>query len=308
MSVEPEAGDRRALLAERLRRKSEQDSAVPLSYAQRRLWFLDQLQPGSAVYNVPLGYDITGPLRVEALERALTEVVRRQEILRTAFRSTGGTPHQVVLPPEPVTIAVVDLTAPGRSADEVARLADEEAGAPFDLVAGRAIRARLLRVADERHRLLVTVHHLACDAFSVGVLGKELAVQYRAALAGQPGPESDLPMQYADFAEWQDSTLAGPELDRLLAYWTDRLAGMRTRHLPTDHPARRCRATGAPRSRSSCRRTRSSGWRSWPGRKASRCSPSCSPRSRCCSGRTSARTRSWSAPRSPAGNGPNSPD
>lgn len=235
-AVEPEAEDRRALLAELLRRRSEQDSAVPLSYAQRRLWFLDQLQPGSAVYNVPLGYDITGPLHVDALERALTEVVRRQEILRTAFRSTGGTPHQVVLPPAPVTIPVVDLTAPGRTADEVARLADEEAGTPFDLVAGRTIRARLLRLDEHRHRLLVTVHHLACDAFSVGVLGKELAVQYRAALAGRQQQEPDPAMQYADFAEWQDSTLAGPELDRLLAYWKDRLAGMPTRHLPTDHP------------------------------------------------------------------------
>ena len=234
--VEPEAGERRALLAELLRRRSEQDSAVPLSYAQRRLWFLDQLQPGSAVYNVPLGYDITGPVHVEALERALTEVVRRQEVLRTAFRSAGGTPHQVVLPPEPVTIPVVDLTAPGRSADEVARLADEEAGGPFDLVAGRTIRARLLRLAEQRHRLLITVHHLACDAFSVGVLGEEIAVQYRAALTGLPPGEPDLPMQYADFAEWQDSALAGPELDRLLAYWKNRLAGMPTRHLPTDHP------------------------------------------------------------------------
>ncbi|WP_152551942.1 MupA/Atu3671 family FMN-dependent luciferase-like monooxygenase [Actinokineospora spheciospongiae] len=235
-AVEMEAEERRALLAELLRRRSEQDSAVPLSYAQRRLWFLDQLQPGSAVYNVPLGYDITGPVHVGALERALTEVVRRQEVLRTAFRSTGGTPHQVVLPPEPVTVPVVDLTAPGRSADEVARLADEEAGAPFDLVAGRTIRARLLRLAEQRHRLLITVHHLACDAFSVGVLGEELAVQYRAALTGLPPGEPDLPMQYADFAEWQDSALAGPELDRLLAYWKNRLAGMPTRHLPTDHP------------------------------------------------------------------------
>ncbi|KDN22573.1 condensation domain-containing protein, partial [Amycolatopsis rifamycinica] len=235
-TIEPEAGDRRAQLAALLRQRSQEDSETPLSYAQRRLWFLDQLQPGSAVYNVPLGYDITGPLDVPALEQALTEVVRRHEILRTAFRSTGGTPHQVVLPPVPVSVPVVDLTAPGRTADEVARLADEEAGTPFDLVAGRVIRARLLRLADRRHRLLITVHHLACDASSVGVLGRELEAQYRAALAGADRREPELPMQYADFAEWQQDTLDGPELDRLLAYWTDRLAGMPTRHLPTDHP------------------------------------------------------------------------
>ena len=214
---------------------ADEDSSAPLSYAQQRLWFLDQLQPGSSIYNVPLGYDITGPLHRTALEQALTEVVRRHEILRTAFRSTGGTPHQVVLPPAPVSIPVVDLTAPGRTADEVARLADEEAGAPFDLVAGRVVRARLLRLGEQRHRLLLTVHHLACDGASVGTLGREIEVQYLAALTGRERHEPDLPMQYADFAEWQQSTLAGPELDRLLAYWTDRLAGMPAQHLPTDH-------------------------------------------------------------------------
>ncbi|UJW29903.1 LLM class flavin-dependent oxidoreductase [Saccharothrix sp. AJ9571] len=228
--------ERRALLADLLRRRSEQESEYPLSYAQRRLWFLDQLQPGSAVYNVPLGYDITGPLDVTALERAMTEVVRRHEILRTAFRSSGGTPYQVVLPPAPVTVAVVDLTAPGRSVDEVTRLADDEAGAAFDLAAGPMIRALLLRLSDHVHRLLITVHHLACDAWSVRVLGTELEARYRAALTGQVGLEPDLTMQYADYAEWQLSTLAGSELDRLLAYWRARLAGMPTRHLPTDHP------------------------------------------------------------------------
>nr|QEO73849.1 condensation domain-containing protein [uncultured bacterium] len=235
-AVEPRADERRALLADLLRRRSEQDALSPLSYAQRRLWFLDQLQPGSAVYNVPLGYDITGPLDVAALEQALAEVVRRHEILRTAFGSTGGTPHQVVLRPAAVPIPVVDLTAPGRSPEEAARLADDEAGASFDLEAGRVIRACLLRLDTHLHRLLITVHHLACDAWSVGVLGRELGVQYRAALAGAERREPDLPMQYADFAEWQHNTLAGPELDRLLAYWKDRLAGMPTRHLPTDHP------------------------------------------------------------------------
>ncbi|MEU1866299.1 MupA/Atu3671 family FMN-dependent luciferase-like monooxygenase [Streptomyces gardneri] len=217
----------------------EEDGPAPLSYAQQRLWFLDQLQPGSSVYNVPLGYDITGPLHRTALEQALAEVVRRHEILRTSFRSTGGTPHQVVLSPAPVSVPVVDLTAPGRTAHEIAqeaaRLADEEAGTPFDLVAGRVIRARLLRLGEQQHRLLLTVHHLACDAASVATLGKEIEVQYLAALSGQERREPDLPMQYADFADWQQSTLAGPELDRLLAYWKDNLAGMPAHHLPTDH-------------------------------------------------------------------------
>jgi len=225
------ADQRRALLADLLKRRAEAETSFPLSYAQRRLWFLDQLQPHSAVYNVPLGYDITGPLDVTALQRALTEVVRRHEILRTAFRAADGTPRQVVLPPVPVPIPVVDVTP-----DEAEALARVEAGASFDLVAGQVIRARLLRLDEHRHRLLITVHHLACDAESVRVLGAEIETRYRAALAGQLGPEPDPPMQYADFAEWQLRTLAGPELDRLLAYWKARLTGLPTRHLPTDHP------------------------------------------------------------------------
>ncbi|GAB3441202.1 MupA/Atu3671 family FMN-dependent luciferase-like monooxygenase [Actinophytocola sediminis] len=228
--------ERRALLADLLRRRSEQESEYPLSYAQRRLWFLDQLQPGSAVYNVPLGYDITGRLDVTALERAMTDMVRRHEILRTAFRSSDGMPYQVILPPAPVTLPVVDLTAPGRTVDEVGQLADDEAAAPFDLAVGPMIRAVLLRLGDDLHRLLVTVHHLACDAGSIRVIGTELEANYRAALSGQMSGEPELPMQYADYAEWQVSTLAGPELDRLLAYWRERLADLPTRHLPTDHP------------------------------------------------------------------------
>lgn len=187
------AAQRRALLADLLRRRAEQDGR-PLSYAQRRLWFLDQLQPGSAVYNVPLGYDVTGPLDVAALERALTEVVRRHEILRTVYRAVGGTPHQVVLPPEPVTVPVVDVTAPGRGPEEVERLAAEhaaeEAGASFDLASGPVFRVRLLRMGEQRHRLLITVHHIACDAASVRVLGAELEAAYRAAVP--PAADGDI--------------------------------------------------------------------------------------------------------------------
>ncbi|WP_051732397.1 MupA/Atu3671 family FMN-dependent luciferase-like monooxygenase [Kitasatospora phosalacinea] len=217
-----------------------EDDRAPLSYAQQRLWFLDQLQPGSSVYNVPLGYDITGPLDTDALQQALTETARRHEILRTAFRSAGGTPHQVVLPPAPLAVPVTDLTGPGRSPEQVAAraaaLADEEAAVPFDLVAGRVIRARLLRLGPEHHRLLLTVHHLACDAPAIGTLGKEIETHYRAALgAGGPRPD-ELPMQYADFAYWQQETLAGPELGRLLDHWKRHLEGMPAQNLPTDHP------------------------------------------------------------------------
>ncbi|OKJ02929.1 hypothetical protein AMK19_27770 [Kitasatospora sp. CB01950] len=216
------------------------DDRAPLSYAQQRLWFLDQLQPGSAVYNVPLGYDITGPLDADALQQALTETARRHEILRTAFRSVAGAPHQMVLAPAPVTVPVTDLTDRGDSPQQIAAraaaLADEEAGTPFDLLAGRVLRARLLRLGPEHHRLLLTVHHLACDAPSVGTLGKEIGTHYRAALTEGGRPPGELPMQYADFAHWQQETLAGPELTRLLGYWKQHLEGMPAQNLPTDHP------------------------------------------------------------------------
>ncbi|QKW23308.1 LLM class flavin-dependent oxidoreductase [Kitasatospora sp. NA04385] len=219
---------------------ADEDDRAPLSYAQQRLWFLDQLQPGSSVYNVPLGYDITGPLDADALQQALTETARRHEILRTAFRSVAGTPHQVVLAPAPVAVPVTDLTGPGRSPEQVAALAatlaDEEAAVPFDLVAGRVVRARLLRLGPEHHRLLLTVHHLACDAPAVGTLGKEIEAHYRAALEGGSPQSGELPMQYADFAHWQQETLAGPELGRLLGYWKQHLAGMPAQNLPTDRP------------------------------------------------------------------------
>ncbi|SCL25718.1 natural product biosynthesis luciferase-like monooxygenase domain-containing protein [Micromonospora pallida] len=217
---------RRALLAQQLAQRLAQRSH-PLSYPQQRLWFLDQLTPDNPVYNIPLGYRIHGPLDVEALQRALTTVVRRHEALRTVFRAVDGQPRQIVLPPARVPLTVRDVA----DAAEAAALAGAEARTRFDLVDGPVLRATLLRLGPTEHWLCLTVHHIVCDGWSLAILERELTAAY----TGRQLP--DLPVQYADFAEWQHGHLTGATLDRLVAHWRDRLADVpMLASLPTDRP------------------------------------------------------------------------
>ncbi len=207
---------------------------LPLSFAQRRLWLLDRMEPGSAAYNVPVALRLRGPLDEEALERALGEVVRRHETLRTVFRAAGGDePVQVVLPPGPVALARIDLARlPGSEREARLReLAREEAARPFDLERGPVFRASLVRLDDGDAAALFTVHHVASDQWSSEVLVSELSALY----AGSPLP--DLPVQYADFAVWQRAWLTGDVLEREVGYWRGRLAGAPPLlELPTDRP------------------------------------------------------------------------
>ncbi|HEX2091053.1 MAG TPA: condensation domain-containing protein, partial [Longimicrobiaceae bacterium] len=211
----------------------------PLSFAQERLWFLEQLEPGTALYNIPLATRLSGALDVPALERAFGEIVRRHEALRTTFRAVEGAAVQVVHPPREVKLTVEDLTgAPPEERDAVVgHIAREEGLRPFDLVRGPLFRVRLLRLDREEHALLVTMHHIVSDGWSVGVLDRELAVLYGAFARGEPSPLPNPEIQYADFALWQRERLRGEVLDRLIAYWRDRLAGAPTvLELPVDHP------------------------------------------------------------------------
>jgi natural product biosynthesis luciferase-like monooxygenase protein len=230
------ADERRALLARILERRMAEQSFA-LSYPQRRLWFVDQLQPERAVYNVPLGYRIRGTLDVAALEAALSELVRRHEVLRSAFRSEGGEPRAVVHPHAPPPLPLDDLCDEARPRARAEEIARAEARRPFDLAAEAPLRARLLRLAPGEHRLLLTLHHIVCDGPSVEVLEREVAALYGAFRGGAPSPLAPLPIQYADFAEWQLRTLRGPPLDDLLAFWKARLQGAAAlAGLPTDHP------------------------------------------------------------------------
>jgi amino acid adenylation domain-containing protein len=217
----------------------ERTGALPLSFAQERLWFIDRLDPGSAVYNVPVAWRLGGSLDEAALERALGEIVRRHESLRTVFREVDGAPVQVIAPFGGFALPMEDLSGLSEADREAAlgRLAAEEALQPFDLAAGPLIRAALLRLGAEDHVLLLSMHHIVSDGWSTGVLLREISTLYEAYREGRESPLPELAVQYADYAVWQREQLEGEALEQQLAYWRERLAGApELLELPTDHP------------------------------------------------------------------------
>ena len=207
-----------------------------LSFAQQRLWFLQQLEPESSAYNIPIAVRLRGRLDAGALGRTLDEIVRRHESLRTTFELVGGEPAQVAAAAAPVPLPVEDLRARPDREEEARRIAREEARRPFDLAAGPLLRARLLRLEDEEHVVLLTMHHIVSDAWSRGILIREAATLYDAYSNGRPSPLPELPLQYADYAEWQREWLTGETLGEQLSYWREHLAGAATLELPTDRP------------------------------------------------------------------------
>jgi amino acid adenylation domain-containing protein len=217
----------------------ERTRPLPLSFAQERLWFIDRLDPGSAVYNIPGAWRLAGALDVDALERALGEIVRRHEALRTAFAEVDGSPVQVIAPFTGFTLPVEDLSGLGEADREAAlrQRAGEDARRAFDLAAGPLFRAALLRVGEEDHVLLISMHHVVSDGWSMGVFFRELSALYAAYREGRESPLTELAVQYADYAVWQREQLEGAVLDRQLSYWRERLAGApELLELPTDHP------------------------------------------------------------------------
>lgn len=210
----------------------------PLSFAQHRLWFLDQLEPGNSFYNAAAAVRLTGQLDVAALERSFAEVIRRHESLRTTFSIVNGEPVQVVTPSPETDLPFIDLSvSPGEDHEtEARRLATEEIERPFDLATGPIIRGLLLRLSAREHVAVLTIHHVACDAWSLEILVKEISALYDAFSRGQPSALAELPIQYIDYARWQREWLRGEVLDKELAYWTDQLKGAVTVELPTDRP------------------------------------------------------------------------
>jgi amino acid adenylation domain-containing protein len=211
---------------------------LPLSYPQRRLYFMDRLAPESPTYNIPSGYLLRGPFAPAALAAALAEVVRRHEALRTRIVAVAnGEPGQEVGPPAPAPLPLADLSGlpPARRAPELAALAGREARHGFDLRRGPMLRSTLVRLEEGEHALFLTLHHIASDGWSEGVLRRELSTLYAAALAGEPSPLAPLALQYADFAAWQR---AWPEeaLAAQLAHWKERLGGTPALTLPADRP------------------------------------------------------------------------
>ncbi|MEM7352072.1 MAG: amino acid adenylation domain-containing protein [Acidobacteriota bacterium] len=212
---------------------------MPLSFAQQRLWFIDQLQPGSSVYNIPLAQRFERRLDPAVLAAAFGELVCRHESLRTSFPSIAGEPRQQIAPPAPVSLPVVDLEGLSAAdrAKEAHRLTMAEASRPFDLAQGPVLRHGLLRLEKADWVLLVTMHHIASDGWSMGILRRELSALYEAFAAGRPSPLEALPIQYADYAVWQRNWLSGELLSAEIEHWRGQLSGAPpVLELPTDRP------------------------------------------------------------------------
>ena len=213
---------------------------LPLSFAQERLWFLDQLEDSnSATYNMPTALQLTGDLQIDVLERSIAEIVHRHEVLRTTFSQMNGVPVQVIATELTVPLTHIDLRhlSLAQQQTEIRRLALEEAHRPFDLQNGPLLRITLLELSDRNHVLLVTIHHICSDGWSVALYTQELSALYPAFAAGQPSPLTPLPIQYADFAVWQHQQMDMGHLNSQLTYWQDQLRGAPPLlQLPTDQP------------------------------------------------------------------------
>lgn len=212
---------------------------LPLSYAQQRLWFLDHLEPGSPFYNIPEAVVINGSLDVQILERSLNEIVRRHEVLRTTFPTVGGKGTQVIAPSLMIPLPVADLSDLPETAREaeVQRQVTEEARRPFNLTTGPLLRVTLLRLDEQSHIALMTMHHIVSDGWSIGLFTKELSELYEAFSDGKRSPLSELRIQFADYAHWQREWLQGEVLEGEIAYWKEQLRGSPpVLELPTDRP------------------------------------------------------------------------
>ncbi|GHG84282.1 non-ribosomal peptide synthetase [Comamonas sp. JC664] len=220
------------------------EQPLPLSFPQRRLWFLDQFEPGTPAYNIPEFVRLAGPLHVTALERALNEVVRRHEVLRTTFVTEDGEPRQRILPELKLALGLLDLSyLPASKREPLCQeLALQLAGTSFDLASGPLLHARLVRMGEEDHVLLVVVHHIVSDGWSTGIFVQELTALYGAFSQDRASPLPELPLQYADFAAWQNQWMQGEVLTSQLDYWRRQLEGSDSAlKLPTDRPRPRVR-------------------------------------------------------------------
>jgi len=223
-------------LAEVAIEPAARDRSLPLSYGQERLWVLDQMEPGNVAYNMPGALRIRGELKVGVLERCLGEIVRRHEILRTTFEVRSGVPVQVVHPAKGLVLEEVDLQAEQDVEQRVRELIAAEGHHRFDLSTGPLMRVRLLKLKEDEHVLLLTLHHIIFDGWSGGILVKEFVELYKAFAAGKESPLAELPIQYSDYAVWQKKWLSGQVMERQLNYWNGQLKKLNLLELPVDRP------------------------------------------------------------------------
>ena len=230
--------DRRRLLEAILRKQAAKSRSFPLSFTQQRLWLLDQIDPGGPAYNIPLAIRMEGRLNSDALHRTLGELVARHESLRTRIGVMDDQPVQVVDPASARELPIVDLGGiePSRRQAEAMTLARQEARKPFRLDAGPLFRAVLFRFSPVDHALVVVMHHIIADDWSLAILVREMIALYGAFSSGRSSPLKPLAIQFADYAAWQRQRLTGETLDRLLGYWREQLYGVVPLELPTDRP------------------------------------------------------------------------
>ena len=235
-NTEAEAGEAGEKTPELVRVSREQ--SLPLSFAQERMWFIDQLEPGSATYNIPAAYLLKGTLDKEALKQSLNEIVKRHEVLRTVFPTQDGKAVQKIAAEMPLVVNEVDLSEfPLESRLGKAQAeARKEAETPFDLARGPLVRVKLLRISLDEHVLLATMHHIVSDGWSMIVLQREFGLLYQAYATRASSPLKEVTIQYADYAVWQRNWLQGRVLEEQLGYWRKQLAEVTALELPTDKP------------------------------------------------------------------------
>src|SRR5579885_959361 len=217
----------------------EDGALFPLSFAQQRLWLLDQLDPGTPVYNVPLALRLLGKVHALAFRQAISEIVRRHEALRTAFVTLDGVPSQKILPVGELPIPIIDLRSLSLNErrKKALSIVAEEAQRPFDLASGALLRAQLLQLDEDEYVLNLCMHHITSDAWSMEVFCKEMMALYTAFVEGKPSPLPELSVQYVDYTMWQRQRLQGEELEKQLSYWKQQLTGLPALlPLPTDRP------------------------------------------------------------------------
>jgi non-ribosomal peptide synthetase component F len=231
--------ENRALILKRLRNKIEdnanksipvvirESNILPLSFSQEHQWFIEQFNPNSPLYNLPNIVRMKGHLNIDALEKSFTEIVNRHEVLRATFTLLDGQPVQMFSPPQSLTLPILDLSHLNEEDREYQfkQLASEDSRRSFNLSTGPLYRASLLQLSDEEHILLINFHHIVFDAWSSGVLVREFTALYNAFNNGQPSPLPKLPIQYIDFAQWQQQQLQGSLMEKQISYWKKKLAG-----------------------------------------------------------------------------------
>ena len=258
-SVDDLSADQRALLIMRLRKRSaarsetratsilpiSRDGDLLLSFGQQRLWFVHQLNPDDSSYNLPVAFSLFGRLDISVLERTLNKIISRHEVLRTTFPSVDGKVFQVISPEQRLSLPFVDLSELPKVAAqaEAELLAAQEARRPFDLASGPLMRVSVLKRGDESYIVLFTMHHSISDGWSMGVLVREVKILYQSLLEGNEPDLEELPIQYADYANWQREYLQGAALEAQLDYWRKQLGGIPARlELPTDRPRPRAQS------------------------------------------------------------------